>query len=34
VRESENPRRIDIIIRPKFRPAKEIKLDEIISQFN
>jgi len=33
-RESENPRRIDIIIRPKFRPAKEIKLDEIISQFN
>ena len=34
VRESDNPRRDDIIIRPKFRPAKEIKLDEIISQFN
>lgn len=34
VRESDNPRRVDIIIRPKFRPAKEIKLDEIISQFN
>jgi chemotaxis protein MotB len=34
VRATDNPRRVDIIIRQKFRPAKEVKLEEIIKQFN
>ena len=34
VRTTDNPRRVDIIIRQKFRPAKEVKLEEIIKQFN